>query len=152
MKTALIYLGVGIVHYVFRRQLLDAAFHTGEKVKAFWDFLFYALFGVVITSSVNIVGVLQVFAFLIVPSIVSTLFFRTIRARLLFGWGLGIVLSVIGMGASFVWDYPSGAFIVVCFAAVPIILLLLSPVVKFRYQSSDARLNGDNDEHGTKQA
>jgi zinc/manganese transport system permease protein len=138
LKTALIYAGVGIVHYVFRRQLLEAAFHPGEKVKAIWDFLFYALFGVVITSSVSVVGVLQVFAYLIVPSIVSTLFVRTIRARLIFGWILGIVLSVIGMGASYALDYPSGAFIVVCFAAVPILLLLASSVLKFRYSPSDA--------------
>ncbi|RZA24383.1 MAG: metal ABC transporter permease [Proteobacteria bacterium] len=137
LKTALIYAGVGLVHYIFRKQLLEAAFHAGEKVKAIWDFLFYALFGVVITSSVSIVGVLQVFAYLIVPSIVSTLFVRTIRARLIFGWILGIVLSVVGMGASYALDYPSGAFIVVCFAAVPIVLLLLSPVLKFKYSPSD---------------
>ncbi len=139
LKTTLIYAAVGIVHYVFRRQLLNASFHSADKVRAIWDFLFYALFGVVITSSVNIVGVLQVFAYLIVPSIVSSLFVRSIRARLLFGWGLGIVLSVIGMGASYVWDFPSGAFIVVCFAAVPILLLLFSPILKFRYQYSDAK-------------
>lgn len=138
LKTALIYSAVSVVHYIFRHQLLNAAFHAGEKVKAVWDFLFYALFGIVITSSVNIVGVLQVFAYLIVPSIVSTLFFRSIRGRLLFGWGLGIVLSVFGMGASYIWDYPSGAFIVVCFAAVPILLLLLSPLIKFRYKAEDA--------------
>lgn len=139
LKTSLIYAAVGLVHYVYRRQLLNAAF-GGENVRPIWDFLFYALFGIVITSSVNIVGVLQVFAYLIVPSIVSTLFVRSIKARLILGWCLGIILSVIGMGASYVLDYPSGAFIVVLFAAVPILLLILSPVIKFRYQSSDARL------------
>lgn len=140
LKTACIYSAVGIVHYIFRRQLLNASFKGAPSATAFWDFLFYALFGVVITSSVSIVGVLQVFAYLIVPSILSTLFFKTIKSRLLFGWALGIVLSVIGMGLSYVWDLPSGAFIVVCFTAVPICLLLLSPVIKFRYESGDAHL------------
>jgi zinc/manganese transport system permease protein len=131
-KTAIIYGGVGIAHYVFRHQLLGASFGASNGHNGIWDFLFYALFGVVITSSVSIVGVLQVFAYLIVPSIVSTLFFTTIRGRLLFGWLFGMVLSVIGMGLSYHWDFPSGAFIVVCFALVPIILLLLLPVIKFR--------------------
>ena len=70
---------------------------------------------------------LQVFAYLIVPSVVGTLFFTTIRARLLFGWALGFVLSAVGMGLSYKWDLPAGAFIVVCFAAVPVLLLIVSP-------------------------
>ncbi len=130
-KTAAIYGAVGLVHYVFRRQLLAASFAKGQG-KVVWDFLFYALFGVVITSSVRIVGVLQVFAYLIVPSIVATLFFRTIRARLLFGWAFGIVLSVVGMGLSFHWDLPSGAFVVVLFASAPVLLLLAAPAIKHR--------------------
>ncbi len=138
LKTAIIYGAVGLVHFIFRKQLLKASFSHKEGGSAFWDFVFYALFGVVITSSVSIVGVLQVFAYLIVPSIVSTLFFQSIRARLAFGWILGIVLSVIGMGFSYALDFPSGAFLVVCFAAIPIILLLVSPVLRFRFVSSDA--------------
>jgi zinc/manganese transport system permease protein len=128
-KTAVIYSAVGAVHYSFRKQLLAASFSEGTDRSAKWDFLFYALFGVVITSSVSIVGVLQVFAYLIVPSIVSTLFVSSIRARLIFGWVFGILLSVLAMGASYSFDLPSGALIVVCFAAIPIILLLAHPLL-----------------------
>ena len=39
----------------------------------FWDFLFYASFGFVVTSSVAIAGVLLVFCYLIVPSVAATL-------------------------------------------------------------------------------
>jgi len=127
-KTALIYTGVGLVHYIFRKQLIHASFSSGTH-QGRWDFLFYAMFGVVITSSVRIAGVLQVFAYLIVPSMISTLFFKTIKARLIFGWFLGIIVSVIGMGLSYVFDFPSGAFIVVCFTCLPILLLLFSPFV-----------------------
>ena len=132
LKTGVIYSVVGLIHYIFRRHLLKASFSRNQSGMAIWDFLFYALFGIVITSSVSIVGVLQVFAYLIVPSIVSTLIFSTIRGRLFFGWALGIVLSIVGMGLSYMFDFPSGAFIVVCFAAVPILLLLASPYLKFR--------------------
>jgi len=130
IKTSLIYGVVAFLHYVFRKQLLGVSFGTYEGPTGRWDFLFYALFGVVITSSVSLAGILQVFAYLIVPAVVSTLFFKTIRARLLFGWALGFFLSFSGLTFSYLWDLPAGAFIVVCFAALPVILLLISPVLK----------------------
>ena len=90
IKTAIIYAIVAIVHYLFRKQIIAASFEHNAKNSAFWDFLFYALFGVVITSSVSMAGVLQVFAYLIAPAVVGSLFFTTIRARLIFGWILGL--------------------------------------------------------------
>lgn len=131
-KTAAIYAAVGLVHYLFRRQIIGASFGQHQGSHARWDFLFYALFGVVITSSVSVAGVLQVFAYLIVPALVSSLFFSTIRSRLLFGWALGIVMSVVGMAMSYVWDFPSGAFIVVLFTLIPLALLLAAPVLPMR--------------------
>ena len=135
-KTALIYAAVSAIHYLFRAPLIAASFreeNSGEvSPGGFWDFLFYALFGVVITSSVSLAGVLQVFAYLIVPSVVSTLFFDSIRARLLFGWALGFVLSFVGLALRYHWDLPAGAFIVVCFAGLPVLLLLLMSAFKRR--------------------
>lgn len=123
-KTGLIYLAVSMIHYIFRRQLLAASFHGSNNNSGFWDFLFYALFGVVITSSVSVAGVLQVFAYLIVPSVVGSLLFKTIRSRLLFGWTLGFVLSFSCLWLSYIWDLPAGAFIVVCFSLLPILMLV----------------------------
>lgn len=136
IKTSLIYSAVGIVHFLFRRQLISASFSAAkgraQKTSPFWDFLFYALFGVVITSSVSLAGILQVFAYLIVPSVVSTLFCSTIRGRLFFGWTLGFILSLFAMVLSYKWDLPAGAFIVVCFTSIPVLLLLVSPKLKLR--------------------
>jgi zinc/manganese transport system permease protein len=128
-KTAAIYSAVSLVHYAFRRQLIQASFSHGTAEPA-WDFLFYALFGVVITSSVSMAGVLQVFSYLIVPAVLSTLFFESIRARLLFGWALGFCLSFLGLALSYFWDLPAGAFIVVLFAGLPVVCLVLYPVAK----------------------
>jgi zinc/manganese transport system permease protein len=128
-KTSAIYSGVALTHWLFRDKLLAASFNPGKHVSGFWDFLFYALFGVVITSSVSLAGVLQVFAYLIVPSVLSTLFFQGIRARLLFGWALGFGVSLAAMFLSYRWDFPAGAFIVVCFASLPLAFLLLSPLL-----------------------
>jgi len=123
IKTGIIYSIVAGIHFVFRRQLIAASFGKKTEKTGYWDF------GVVITSSVSVAGVLQVFAYLIVPAVVGTLFFNSIRARLFFGWALGFALSFIGMTLSHIWDLPAGAFIVVLFASIPVILLLLSPVL-----------------------
>ncbi len=130
LKTGVIYGVVSVIHFVFRKQLLGASFGNQKMGTAFWDFLFYALFGVVITSSVSVAGVLQVFAYLIVPAVVSTLFFSEVRSRLIFGWILGFFLSLLGMVISHIYDLPAGAFIVVCFAALPVLLLIVSPWIK----------------------
>ena len=72
-KVALLYAAVGTLHWMCRRPFFlistdpDAAFVHGYRVRA-WDFLFYVSFGVVVTSSVRIAGVLLVFSYLIGPA------------------------------------------------------------------------------------
>jgi zinc/manganese transport system permease protein len=130
-KTAIIYGVVGLIHFVFRRQLLDLSHGATQQKRAFaWDFLFYALFGVVITSSSSMAGVLQVFTYLIVPAIVATSFFKTVRGRLIFGWIFGTLLSFVALGLSYRWDMPAGALIVVAFTIVPVLLVLAHPFLK----------------------
>ena len=78
-KTAVLYGAVGIFHYVFRRRFLAISMdpHQAEADGVsirFWDFLFYASFGFVVTSSVSIAGVLLVFCYLIVPSVAAMLY------------------------------------------------------------------------------
>ena len=61
-KMAVVYSVVGAVHFWFRRPFFlisrdpRRAFEQGLNVRG-WDFLFYVLFGVVVTSSVKIAGV-----------------------------------------------------------------------------------------------
>jgi zinc/manganese transport system permease protein len=90
-----------------------------------WDFLFYASFGFVVTSSVAIAGVLLVFSYLIVPSVAAMLFARSIGARLAIGWTMGAVVSALGILASFKLDLPTGATIVVTFGLVLGIMSLI---------------------------
>ena len=81
----------------------------------FWDFLFYASFGLVVTRSVAIAGVLLVFCYLIVPSVGGMLFSRRIGARLAIGWVMAGVVSFLGMYFSVMFDLPTGATIVCTF-------------------------------------
>jgi zinc/manganese transport system permease protein len=91
----------------------------------FWDFLFYASFGFVVTSSVAIAGVLLVFSFLIVPSVAAMLFSERLGVRLAIGWTMGVVVSAVGVCLSFTLDLPTGAAIVATFGAA---LLVLSAI------------------------
>lgn len=127
LGVAALYAGVGILHWVCRTPFFlisndpDRAWRDGWRVRA-WDFLFYASFGVVVTSSVRIAGVLLVFSYLIVPALAAVTVARTIRARLLIGWTFGAVVSVLGIVASAALDLPTGATVVCAFGA----LLLLA--------------------------
>ncbi len=125
-----IYAAVGVLHYLCRRQFFlistdpKAAFQKGLKVR-FWDFLFYASFGVVVTSSVKIAGVLLVFSFLIVPAVCAVFFARSMRARLALGWTIGALTSFLGMALSYYFDFPTGASVVCVFGAVLVALSAL---------------------------
>ena len=91
----------------------------------FWDFLFYASFGFVVTSSVAIAGVLLVFCYLIVPSVGAMLFADRVGRRLAIGWTMGTLVSALGVYFSVLLDLPTGATIVCTFGAVLVVMFLI---------------------------
>ena len=103
-----LYTGVGLVHWLLARRLSGA----GAFV---WEFFFYASFGVVVTSSVALAGVLLVFSFLIMPAAIGVLYATTFSRQLLVGWGTGAVASAAGLIASYFFDLPTGAAMVCAF-------------------------------------
>jgi zinc/manganese transport system permease protein len=96
----------------------------------FWDFLFYASFGFVVTSSVAIAGVLLVFCYLIVPSVGAMLYAESIGPRLAIGWTMGTLVSVLGVYLSLKIDLPTGATIVCTFGLVLLVMGLFRGVVR----------------------
>ena len=134
-KTALLYGGIGIFHYVFRHKFLAISMNhrnaesTGLNVK-FWDFLFYASFGFVVTSSVSIAGVLLVFSYLIVPSVAAMLYADSIGKRLAIGWTMGTIVSALGVFLSLQADLPTGATIVCTFGLVLVIMAAVRPLIQ----------------------
>jgi len=134
VKVAFLYSVIGAVHWVVRRPLLavsqdpEGAFARGMRVR-WWDFLFYATFGFVVTSSVEMAGVLLVFSFLIVPAVCGALLAPTIGRRLAIGWATGTLTSVAGVVASYVWDLPTGATVVCTFGVCLILCALLRCLV-----------------------
>jgi zinc/manganese transport system permease protein len=135
LKTAILYGCIGAFHYIFRRQFLAISQShnnpesTGLNYR-FWDFLFYASFGFVVTSSVAIAGVLLVFCYLIVPSVAAMLYAENIGPRLAIGWTMGTVVSALGVWLSLQLDLPTGATIVCTFGLVLIIMAAVRPLFR----------------------
>ena len=134
-KTAVLYGAVGLFHFIFRHKFLaisiDAKKAQAEGVSVrFWDFLFYASFGFVVTSSVSIAGVLLVFCYLIVPSVAAMLYSDTIGRRLAIGWTMGTVVSALGVYFSLLLDLPTGATIVCTFGLALILMAIVRPLVQ----------------------
>lgn len=118
---------VGIFHFVFRRNFLlvsfdrNGAYQRGLRVR-WWDFLFYAVFGLIVTSFVRIAGVLLVFSYLIVPAVCGINLADRTGSRLLIGWIVALIGGVAGLFLSYWWDLPSGAAIVCTFGALLILI------------------------------
>jgi zinc/manganese transport system permease protein len=145
-KTAVLYGAIGAFHYVFRRPFLAISMAhedpeaSGLNVRL-WDFLFYASFGFVVTSSVAIAGVLLVFCYLIVPSVAAMLYADSVVHRLAIGWTMGTVVSAVGVYLSLVLDLPTGATIVCTFGAALVVMAAVRPLLVRRGAASPARVS-----------
>jgi zinc/manganese transport system permease protein len=143
IKTAAIYAVVGALHIALRKRFLQISFQPeqayaeGRRVRL-WDFIFYVTFAFVITSSVAIAGVLLVFAFLVIPAIIATLYATRISARLTIGWAVGIAACLIGLVGSYRFDMPSGPAVVSCLGVALVLAGLLHYVLTARQRRNAA--------------
>jgi zinc/manganese transport system permease protein len=137
IKTAILYGVIGLFHYIFRRKFLlismDPKRAEAEGISIrLWDFLFYASFGFVVTSSVAIAGVLLVFCYLIVPSVGAMLFAEKIGKRLAIGWTMGTLVSALGCYLSVYLDLPTGATIVCTFGGILLLMYIAHLLLQHR--------------------
>jgi zinc/manganese transport system permease protein len=106
----LLYGAVGIVHFVFRKKFFALSCEEGNS--PFWEFLFFLSFALVLVSSVQMAGILQVFSFLVIPALIGRLYTREPVKILLGGWGIGLAASTAGMTLSWRLDLPTAPLIV----------------------------------------
>lgn len=123
IRLAGIYAAVGLFHWVLRRRFLTISFDPetalakGWRIR-WWDFLFYLSFGIVITFSVPIAGVLLVFSFLVVPAAIAFQFTRRQGILAIISWVAGAFASALGLLVSFEFDLPTGPVVVCMFGLV----------------------------------
>ena len=114
---ALLFGAVALLHFALRRRFLEISVQsrghfTPTRRQKLLDFVFYASFGIVVTSSVQLSGVLVVFGLLIVPASCAAIFFADSASRLFAGWIIGAISCSAGIAASAIWDLPTGAAVV----------------------------------------
>jgi zinc/manganese transport system permease protein len=100
---------------------------------------FYILFALVVTQSVQLVGIYLVFASLIVPALAAKRFAEG-PARLWIGYGTGLAGYVMGLVASSLFDLPTGAVIVVTLLLAMIVAVVISLLVPQSYRAEPAPL------------
>jgi zinc/manganese transport system permease protein len=137
IRLAALYAVIAAFHWLFRQHFLlltlDPARARAQGLNvSWWDFLFYASFGVVVTSSVAIAGVLLVFSFLIIPAAIGMIYSDRIARKLYIGWTAGVLASAAGLGASYAWDLPTGATMVCAFGVMLALAGLARPLVTAR--------------------
>ena len=121
---------VGQILWVSASQLIPVAVLSAVLLIAMWflrdrlsGILFYGLFALAITASVQLVGVYLVFASLIVPALATT--GADGPRRLVYAYATGIAGYVVGLVLSAVLDLPSGAMIVWTLVGCGIVTRLL---------------------------
>src|SRR5205814_10369608 len=132
-----LFVAVVAFHFLLRRSFLLVSF---DRERAFaqwlgvrwWDFLFSATFGLVVTIFVRIAGVLLVFSYLIVPAVCAINLARSTRARLLLGWIVATLGGIGGLFWSFYGDLPSGAAIVCTFGGLLVFVSTVALLKKAR--------------------
>jgi len=126
-QTFAIYCVIGFLHWIFRSQFWRAS--RGEKGLFWWDFLFYFLFGIVITFSTRHAGVLVVFSILVAPAALAIRFFpgshAKLTSRLVLAWLVGTVGIALSFVLSYTLDFPAGASIVCTLTSLFFLALFL---------------------------
>jgi len=126
-KLAITCAVIGVVFVVLHRRFMRIsrdpveAEAAGMSIRG-WDFLFYLLFGTLITQCVSVLGVLPVFAYLVIPAVAGAFLFSSVRARLVFGWAFAGVISLVGLETARVSQLDPGPTIVCLFAGALVVL------------------------------
>jgi zinc/manganese transport system permease protein len=122
-KIAVLYSALGLFFWIFRRRFeLISTDRAAAAARGWnlllWDFLFYAAFAVVVTSSVSIAGVLLVFSLLVIPPVTALLATTRLPARLALGWGVGGAGALGGVTAAVLLDLPAGPAVMTVLVAL----------------------------------
>lgn len=129
-QVAALYAGIGIIHFLLRKPFFEITTdpqraHARGRRLFLWDLLFYTTFGFVVTSAVQIAGVLLVFGLLVIPAVAGVMATSHTGRALAVGWVFGIVAGVLGLIGSVQLDLPAAPSVLVTLTG----LLVLQGVI-----------------------
>lgn len=121
LQAFILYAVIGLFQFIFRQKFFDLSF--GRARNFFWEFLFFLSFALVLVSSVQMAGILQVFSFLVIPALIGRIFTKEPLKILLAGWTVGFLASVFGLYVSYRLDVPTAPLIIASLSVVFFIIL-----------------------------
>jgi zinc/manganese transport system permease protein len=144
LQLGVIVLAVGIIHWLARRKLFMISENpetaSRQRVRLWWwDVVFYATFGIVVTSSVKVAGVLLIFSLLIIPAVTAMISVSGTIRRVVFGWAFGLVGCVLGLEASLRGDFAAGPSIIATLLVLLLICAGTAPVIRMVRGSGKSR-------------
>lgn len=135
IQLGIIVTGVGVIHWFARKKLFviseNPEMASRQKLRLWlWDIVFYATFGIVVTSSVKVAGVLLIFSLLIIPAVTAMISTKGTIQRVVFGWVIGIVGCVLGLEVSLRGDFAAGPSIIATLLLLLLLCAAVLPIVK----------------------
>ena len=143
LRVAILYAVIGAIHFALRKPFFEItndphAAEAGGRRLFLWDLLFYATFGFVVTSSVQMAGVLLVFGFLVIPAVAGLMATSKPGPALAVGWVFGFVASVLGLLGSVQFDMPAAPSILVTLTGLLVVLGAVLGVMRMGRNGSGA--------------
>ena len=96
----------------------------------FWDLLFYLLVGLVITLSVQMGGVVLVFAYLIIPATISAVFTSRLGMQLIIISITAVSASIFGLLFAYYLDFSVGPAIALMLGTELIIVAAIGKLIR----------------------
>ena len=129
--TAGVYMLLILFHWKFRNQFIALVENRDKGNKTgFWDFLFFVTQGIITVLIIPIAGVLLAYAFLMIPAAIAIMFSKGWGHAILLGWSAGFVACLMGLSASYIFNFPYGPSLVLAlgaFFAFAVIIRILFP-------------------------
>ena len=113
LTCLVVFSAVGVCFYLIRRPITEISNSYQkdaykDKGVLVWDFIFYVLLGVVITLSVQLGGIVVVFAFLIIPATISATFTSRLYLQIGIIWTSAVLASLAGLLFAYYLDFSIG--------------------------------------------
>jgi len=130
---SVVFSAIGLCFYLIRKPMTEISntyqnhLSKGARV-VFWDFVFYLLLGVVITLSVQIGGVVVVFAYLIIPATISAAVRPRSGLQLAIVWAAAITASLMGLLFAYCLDFSIGPAVALFLGCE---LIVAAPIASF---------------------
>jgi len=127
LHLSVLYGVIGIFHFIYRKKFLSLS-RDGQG-NLLWEFLFFLSFALVLVSSVKIAGILQVFAYLILPALMGRLLAEKTVAVLILGWLIGLIATLSGITVSYLFDLPTSP-VIISSLSLPFGILLIVKLLR----------------------